>query len=49
MKKWYLIKTKCRQEKIAKQNLENQGYEIFCPIAKTLTGVALVTKYTKSI
>ena len=34
MKKWYLIKTKCRQEEIAKQNLENQGYEIFCPIAK---------------
>jgi len=34
MKKWYLIKTKCRQEKIAKQNLENQGYEVFCPIAK---------------
>ena len=34
MKKWYLIKTKPRQEKKAKQNLENQGYEVFCPIAK---------------
>jgi len=34
MKKWYLIKTKPRQEKKAKQNLANQGYEVFCPIAK---------------
>ena len=34
MKKWYLIKTKPRQEKIAKQNLENQGYVSFYPIAK---------------
>ena len=34
MKNWYLIKTKPRQEKIAIQNLENQGYEVFCPIAK---------------
>lgn len=34
MKNWYLIKTKHRQEKIAIQNLENQGYEAFCPIAK---------------
>ncbi len=34
MNNWYLIKTKPRQEKIAKQNLENQGYEVFCPIAK---------------
>lgn len=33
MKKWYLIKTKSRQEKIAKQNLENQGYVAFCPEA----------------
>ena len=33
MKNWYLIKTKPRQEKIAKQNLENQGYGAFCPIA----------------
>ena len=34
MKNWYLIKTKPRQEKKAKQNLENQGYGAFCPIAK---------------
>ena len=33
MKNWYLIKTKARQEKIAKQNLENQGYRTFSPIA----------------
>ena len=34
MKKWYLIKTKPKQEKKAEQNLENQGYVAFCPIAK---------------
>ena len=34
MKNWYLIKTKPRQEKIAKQNLENRGYVTFCPITK---------------
>ena len=34
MKKWYLIKTKPRQEKTAKQNLENQGYVAFFPITK---------------
>jgi len=34
MKKWYLIKTKPRQEKKAKQNLENQGYVAFFPIAR---------------
>ena len=34
MKKWYLIKTKPRQEKKAKKNLENQSYEIFCPTVK---------------
>ena len=34
MNKWYLIKTKPRQEKIAKQNLENQGYRAFCPMVK---------------
>ena len=34
MKNWYLIKTKPRQEKIAKQNLENQGYVTFFPITK---------------
>ena len=34
MKNWYLVKTKPRQEKIAKQNLENQDYGTFCPMAK---------------
>jgi len=34
MKNWYLVKTKPRQEKIAKQNLVNQGYSAFCPMAK---------------
>ncbi len=34
MKKWYLIKTKPRQEKKAKKNLENQDYSTFCPMIK---------------
>ena len=34
MNKWYLIKTKPRQGKKAKQNLENQGYRAFCPMVK---------------
>ncbi len=34
MNKWYLIKTKPRQEKKAKKNLENQGYRTFCPMIK---------------
>ncbi len=34
MNKWYLIKTKPRQEKKAKQNLENQGYRVFCSMVK---------------
>ena len=29
---WLLIYTKARQEKRAKKNLENQGYEIFLPM-----------------
>ena len=33
MKNWYLIRAKYRLEKIAKQNLENQGYTVFCPVA----------------
>jgi len=32
MKKWYLIKTKPRQENIAIINLENQEYSTYCPI-----------------
>ena len=42
MKNWYLIKTKSRQEKIAKQNLKNQGYESFCPIAKINNKLAVL-------
>ena len=34
MKKWYLIKTKPRQENTAIINLENQEYTTYCPIAK---------------
>ena len=34
MKKWYLIKTKPRQEKIAVTNLENQNYHVYCPWTK---------------
>ena len=33
MKKWYLIKTKPRQEKIAINNLENQNFHAYCPSA----------------
>ena len=31
MKKWYLVKTKPRQENIAIKNLENQEYITYCP------------------
>jgi len=34
MKKWYLIKTKTRQENTAIINLENQEYITYCPIVK---------------
>ncbi|MDB9933961.1 hypothetical protein OAE45_05020 [Candidatus Thioglobus sp.] len=34
MKKWYLIKTKSRQENTAIINLENQGFSAYCPIVK---------------
>ena len=34
MKNWYLIKTKSQQEKKAVENLRNQDYETFCPMAK---------------
>ena len=42
MKNWYLIKTKPRQEKIAKQNLKNQGYEAFCPVSKINNQLAVL-------
>ena len=34
MKKWYLVKTKPRQENTAIINLENQEYTTYCPIVK---------------
>ena len=34
MKKWYLIRTKPKQEKIAITNLENQNFHVYCPWAK---------------
>jgi transcriptional antiterminator RfaH len=34
MKKWYLIYTKPRQEKLAFYNLQNQSYEVFLPLVK---------------
>jgi len=34
MKKWYLIKTKLRQENTAIINLENQGFSTYCPIVQ---------------
>ena len=30
--KWYLVYTKAKEEKKAKENLENQGFEIFLPM-----------------
>ena len=34
MKKWYLIKTKPRQESTAIIDLENQEYTTYCPMVK---------------
>lgn len=34
MKSWYLIQTKPRQEKLAEENLERQGYETYLPMAE---------------
>ena len=42
MKNWYLIKTKSKQETIAKQNLKNQGYEAFCPMSKINNQLAVL-------
>lgn len=33
MKKWYLLKTKPQKEKIAVENLKNQNYHVYCPMA----------------
>ncbi len=32
MKKWYLLYTKPRQEKLALQHLQNQAYEVYLPL-----------------
>jgi len=42
MKNWYLIKAKPKQEQIAKQNLENQDYRAFCPMAKINNQLAVL-------
>jgi transcriptional antiterminator RfaH len=31
MRQWYTVYTKPRQEKAAEENLERQGYEVYCP------------------
>ena len=31
---WYLVQTKPRQEFVAKENLSNQGYKVYCPLFK---------------
>jgi len=35
-KRWYLIYTKARQEALAKENLERQGYKAWLPLAREL-------------
>lgn len=34
MNKWFLIRTKARQEQIAASNLDNQNYHVYCPQAR---------------
>jgi len=34
MKSWYLIHTKPRQERLAQENLERQGYSTYLPLAE---------------
>ena len=43
MHNWYLIHTKIRQEKVALENLERQGFECFLPVilAEKLRGSVL--------
>ena len=33
-KTWYLVTTKVRQEKLAKENLDRQGYEVYLPMLR---------------
>lgn len=32
MKRWYLVQTKPRKERVAEQNLQRQGYEVYLPL-----------------
>lgn len=32
MKRWYLVHTKPRKERVAEQNLQRQGYEVYLPL-----------------
>lgn len=32
MKRWYLVYTKSRKEKVAEENLKRQGYEVYLPL-----------------
>ena len=34
MSNWYLIHTKIRQERLALENLERQGFECFLPLIR---------------
>ena len=46
MKKWYLVKTKARQEELAVANLQNQNYIVYCPRSNiNNTKVALFPGY----
>ena len=36
VKNWYVLYTAPRAEKVAKQELENRGYEVFLPVTRTL-------------
>ena len=42
MKKWYLIKTKPKQEKTAITNLQNQSYHVYCPSGKINSKVVML-------
>jgi len=33
-RRWYLVYTKVRQEKVAQTNLERQGYEVYLPLVR---------------
>ena len=34
MDQWYVLKTRVRQEQRAIDNLQNQGFELYCPLMK---------------